>query len=198
MLANFFLNYYLSSLTSIPTPPLFLSKMSRQKLITWRNRAGQKQTSNLTGFDSFGLLEITSPVTRWPEITHLLNLWLATIPHWGPSVPSGRVQVAMDDSSSLPPPASAFILSNCLRDLFLPRPKKGKAPCNSFSQDKTWSAVMFKTDTHYKKFLFLSPPIVSRLSFPFFFRCYAVLHCAWRLIMKAADAALAVLRRYEG
>lgn len=151
MLANFFLNYYLSSLTSIPTPPLFLSKRSRQKLITWRNRAGQKQTSNLTGFDSFGLLEITSPVTRWPEITHLLNLWLATIPHWGPSVPSGRVQLAMDDSNSLPPPASAFILSNCLRDLFLPRPKKEKAPCNSFSQDKTRSAVMFKTDTHLKK-----------------------------------------------
>lgn len=201
MLANFFWNYYLSSLTSNPPPALFLSKKSRQKLITWRNRARQ-ETSNLTGFDSFGLLEITPPVTRWPEITHLLNLWLATIPHWGPSVPSGRVQVAVDDSSSSPPPASAFILSNCLRDLFLPRPKKEKAPCNSFSQDKTRSAAMFKTDTPFflkkKKVSIFIASNCFKAFFSLFLRCYAVLHCAWRLIMKAADAALAVLRRYEG
>lgn len=174
MLANFFENYYLSSLTSIPPPALFLSKKSRQEFITWRNRAGQKQTSNLTEFDSFGLLEMTSPVTCWPEITHLLNLWLATIPHWGPSVPSGRVQVAVDDSSSSPPPASAFILSNCLRDLFLPQPKKEKAPCNSFSQDKTRSAAAtFKMIHLFKKtkksFYFYRLQLFQGFLFPCFF-----------------------------
>lgn len=121
---------------------------------------------------------MTPPVMLWPEITHLPNLWLVTVPHWGPSVPSGRVEVAVDDSGSSPPPASviASVTSFCLDQ------KRKKHPVIASHRTKLDPLRQHLKLIHLlkkqKNFLFSSPTIVSRLSFLFFLHvtlCFIVL-----------------------
>lgn len=128
-------------------PPItlyFVQKQTRQKVITRQNEAGQKHTSNFTGFESFSLVEITLLVTLCTEMTDLLNLWLSTI------LQSHQAECRLLRMTAAvrhyhPQPSYSVIAS---MTSFCLDPQRKKNSCNSFSQDKMQStATTFKTDT---------------------------------------------------